>query len=356
MFNSKVIIMILLMFAINFKGTSAIHFIHVDATSGTGNRAEGTGWSDAVNLDTLSVMTITPPAVIYIRGDGTPNGDVNISLQDGSEINPILMTGVLSATTDEGSNITYSSFTKITDTASMPLLNFSVYNFQIGDWYRVRGLSIISAKTGVLSVGASCGVYECWIRNNYTGTAGRNCVTCGNYLYIHNSIFSAPAAHGIYPFPYGIIENSTFIDFTDDQSLGRHAIWLGGGGVTIKGCKFKNCKIGIELGTQDYVKIFDNTFYSGGTFINATDAHHCNVSNNVVYDQNAKFAVWTTQTDANTFYNNHTTNINDFTLVDTNSYFRDFELTTGDPLIDTITLTVDDSTSVIYRDPESSAP
>lgn len=347
----KTLVLIILIFSM----LQAQNYYHVDAASGTGDRTEGTGWADAVNLDTLAVMTLTAPAVIYIRGDGSPNGDVNISTQDGTEINPILVTGVLSGTTDEGAALEYSSFAKITDTAAMPFLDFDVYNFQVGDWYIVRGIAIVSEKTGVLYPGTNSEVYECWIQNDYSSTAARQCLTTLNYTYVHNCIFSAPAAHGVYTATGCIVEKCTFIDFTDDLSLGRYAISVGAGLPFITGNKFKNCKTGINIGTQDYARIFDNTFYSGGTFIDATNAHHARIANNVVYDQSAKFAVWTTQTDANSFYNNHTTSIDDFTLVDTNSYFRDFELTVGDPLIDTITLAVDDSTSVIYRDPESSA-
>lgn len=350
------IMVLIILFNISML-SAQINFFHVDAASGTGDRTEGTGWADAVNLDTLAVMTLTAPAVIYIRGDGSPNGDVNISTQDGTVTEPILITGVLSSTTDEGSAVAYSSFAKITDTAAMPFLDFDVYNFYVGDFTHIRGISIISEKTGVLTIPLGCEVSECYIRNDYSGTSGRQCVANNqNYMYIHNCILSAPACHGIYAFPYAHIENCTFIDFTDDLSQGRYAIWLGSGGVLVKGCKFKNCKTGIEIGTQDNVRILDNTFYSGGTFLNATNAYYCYISNNVVYDQSAKFAVWTTQTDNNVFYNNHTTNIDDFSLVDTNSYFRDFELTTGDPLIDTISLAVDDTASDCYRDPESSAP
>lgn len=334
----------------------AIQYIHVDAQYGTGNSGEGTGWADAVNLDTLAVMTITAPAVVYIRGDGSPSGNVNLSTQDGTDLDPILITGVLSGTTDEGSAVTYSSFSKITDTAAMPLLDFDVYNFTAGDYTITRGIAISSAITGVVTVGNYAEISECWIRNDYSGTAGRNCVACGTYLYIHNCILSASAAHGIYTSTATVIENNTFVDFTDDLSQGRYAIWLGTGLCVIVGNKFKNCSVGIELGTQDYNRVLSNTFYSGGTFLDATDAHHCVITNNVVYNQSGKFGVWTTQTDGTCFYNNHTTSIDDFTLVDTNSYFRDFELTVGDPLIDTITLAVEDTASAIYRDPESSAP
>jgi hypothetical protein len=353
--NSIKILALIILFKLSML-FGQINYYHVDAAAGTGDRTEGTGWADAVNLDTLAVMTLTAPAVIYIRGDGTPNGDVDISSQDGTATDPILVTGVLENTTDEGSSVPYSSFAKINDTATMPLLDFSIYNFQFGDYYHIRGLSVISEKTGVVYPGVSSELFECWIRNDYVGTAGRQCVSTLNYTYIHNCIFSAPAAHGISTFADCIIQKCTFIDFTDDLSQGRYAITCAANKPIIIGNKFKNCKAGINIGTQDYARVFDNTFYSGGTFIVSTNAYSVCVANNVVYDQSAKFAIWTTQTDMNSFYNNHTTSIDDFTLVDTNSYCRDFELTTGDPLIDSITLAVDDSTSVIYRDSESSAP
>lgn len=346
----------ILLFTLISSAFGVIQYIHVDAQYGTGNSGEGTGWADAVNLDTLAVMTITAPAVVYIRGDGSPNGNVNISGQDGTDLNPILITGVLSGTTDEGSAVAYSSFARISDTAAMPFLDFDVYNLNVGDYTTVRGISIVSAVTGVITIGGASEVSECWVRNDYSGTAGRNCIACGNYAYIHNAILSAPASHGVYTSTASFIENCVFVDFTDDLSQGRYAIWLGTGGAIIIGNKFKNCSVGIELGTQDYNKVCNNTFYSGGTFIDATDSHHSVITNNVVYNQSGKFAVWTTQTDGTCFYNNHATSIDDFTLVDTNSYYRDFELTVGDPLIDTITLAVEDTASAIYRDPESSAP
>src|SRR4030042_2454383 len=248
----KYFIMMLILFLYSY---SAAQYVHVDG-SGTGNRTQGTGWADAIPLDTLSVVTFVPPIVVFIRGNCTVTRNIDLSASDGTAINPISIIGVLGSTTHEGSSVVASDYSVITDTASMPYCNFQTYTLTLGDNYNTRGIKLTSSGANAITTGAENNIQECIIYNNYNSTAGRYCLLVNNYTTINNCIFTAKkgASYGINIFGASIyIENCYFYDFTD-ATKGK-AILISSTRSVITKCAFKNCIVGIDVGTQDYTKV-----------------------------------------------------------------------------------------------------
>ena len=296
--------------------------------SGTGNRAEGTGWASAIQIDTLAVANLTAGDTIYILGgEHTVNGNIDISTLDGTGSNTYAIIGLKSTTTNEGINIAKSDWAY---GSGRPLINCSSFQLKTGDYYNIRQLSFRgTVSTAALYTGGNCFVDSC--KFDCVGGYGLQIL---NYCTVLCSEFYANYAGNVLSTGSGC--NIYYNKFISDPALSSTGISLGGSNNTISFNIFNRFNIAINVATRNQNYVLNNVFYANNTDVSAMTANRCLFINNINDSTKTTSYYWTTGgIKSNVFLYNHGDDARCAKMwgdsIPTGDIFGPHGTTTGDP-------------------------
>jgi len=156
---------------------------HVDSASSGGG--DGTTWATsganaaytAAEMETFLEGAIVAGDVIFVK-DGTYTlGDEawNSSARDATAASPNAIIGVKSSTTNTGSSVVYSDWSRLD--ADRPSFDCGTANIVLGDYMIVRNCKFNGETDGVVSAGASNTFENCYFDNDYGSNLGRRALT-----------------------------------------------------------------------------------------------------------------------------------------------------------------------------------
>ena len=312
-------------------------YYHVTA-SGAGDNS-GDSWANAMGLSDFETSIEGGGAQAVSAGDTywvkegtyTLTDTIDSNLQDGTATEPISIIGVVSGTTNEGSNVTQSDWA--TGANRPDFVGSDSYYFRVGNYYIVRNITNESGATNAFYTGQYNVVENCKFVNDYGATNARHALRCDAYTAVTNCEMSADNTIGIYA-TAGLKLKFCYIH--DIPTASRAAIFLISNNITVTFCIFDNCAIGIDFNTTQTSDISNNTFYDCDVGISGTTGYGNTFKNNIFSDCSTDAIIFTTQTDINFFWNNHFyNNTDDFYGVDETNHYQDYEKTTGDPKFET---------------------
>jgi len=332
---------------------------HCDPASSGGG--DGSSWATSgstaayteAELETFLEGTVAAGDVIFIKdGTLTADSDVNFFSRSGTATSPIVIIGVKSGTTNTGSSVTYSDWSRVE--ADMPFYDMGNYQFITGDYTIIRNLNMQGEDFRVLDCNTYCVVENCILNNDHVGSSQFYfALDINDYSCIVNTEVSS-TNRGVNINDYNLIAFS-YIHDCSDSTYGEGCVVEGFGPEFISNT-FDTCLKGISSVNKFGVSVINNTFYETDTGVEETTGVAWRCINNVMEGNNTYGFRWTTQTDQNFFWKNHgddTRATDMWSNVDTTTIFQDYEVTTGDPKFNspgTGDFSLQDNTSPLFDD------
>lgn len=306
-------------------------YIHL-SPAGAGLK-NGADWNNAHDL--ASLLAAGAPAagrVLFVKeGTYTLTANIDWSATAGTSVNPIMVLGVKSGTTNVGASVVYSDWAVLS--TNFPFVDMVTYSWRFGVLTRTEGIFFQGSATYAVQTGNNATVKNCKFDNdNAASTSNYILFPNANSAVVYCEFLSAKGRGLNSTMGANFIAYNYFHDFAD----ATNGVAVGAGAYdTIINNIFDNCQNAAIICGAYLVRIVNNTFYETDVAVTATNSYDIQVLNNVCEGNDVAGFKWTTQIDSNLFWGNHGDDArctDMWVLVDVATVFQDYEVTAGDPL------------------------
>jgi len=307
-----------------------VAYYHITA-AGAGLK-DGSTWANAMGIGEFQTHlngAVLAGHVHFVQdGAYTMTANIDCSARDGSITSPIAIIGVKAGTTNEGAAVVYSDWSR--DAADRPVITAAAYNFAIGSDYKLINIEFATTYSTGVTCDSRDVVENCKVTNS-SGTANRYAVVqnTGGGSTINCELISTNG----YALSCGS-NTVTLFNYLHDSNIGLR---VAASVQSIIGNVFDtNATEGINAAIKTNINVINNVFYAGAKGLAETTGYGWLVINNIFEGQTTSGISWaTTQTDTNTFMDNHGDDARCTDMwanVDVTTVFQDYWVTTGDPL------------------------
>lgn len=310
---------------------------HADATA-TGGTYDGTTWATAfreAELETFLEGTVVAGDVVFLRdSDFALDSAWDSSARDGTAASPIALIGVKSTCTHEGSAVVYSDWARLS--ADRPFIDGGANAITFGDYYVIRNISFQGEAINVVTTGTYSVIENCKFENDYGSAAARYSLNITTYTKVLNCEFTGANTHGLYTSGSNRILFNYFHDLA--TSTNGYGITLYSLSNVVAFNIFDTMLRGVFVDDMNHT-IVNNTFYNcvDGIYESTNYNGHL-IMNNILEGCTSHGIYSATQYDLNFYWKNHgndTRNVHMWHNVDTTTIYKDYGVSTGDPLFAT---------------------